>query len=119
MTEHNKYLPVPVPLQEARELDGQPVTELTIRPPTAQDVFTATAMTKTDMERDALLFANLTDTTADFIRGLSFFDYKRVEAGYGLFMLPIPAHLERRLSFLPAAPMAEVSESSATFPSPS
>jgi len=109
--EKKQYLPVPIPLQEAHDLDGQEKDQLTMRPPSAADVFAATAMTTSDMERDALLFANLTDTTAEFIKGLSFFDYKRVEAAYGLFMLPLPQHLESRLSFLPETPAAEASGS--------
>ncbi len=112
-----KYLPVPVSLQESHEFDGAKLDKLTMRPPQAQDVFNATAMTRNDMERDALLFANLTDTTPDFIKELAFFDYKRVEGAYGLFMLTIAQHLERRFSFCPEQLAAEPSTTSAGNPS--
>ncbi|AWL12801.1 hypothetical protein HMF8227_02349 [Saliniradius amylolyticus] len=111
-----KYLPITITLQVPTPLDGKEVEKLTMRPPMAADVFAADQASTSDMERDALLFANLTDTTAEFIKSLSFYDYKRVEQANDLFLLPIPVHLDRRSSLFPA-PEEAVSESSNDSPS--
>ena len=111
MSDEKKYLPIPIPLEESRDLDGQPVSKLTMRPPQATDLFAAERAGR-GPEGDLHLFANLTGTTVEFIQSLSVFDYKKVERAYGLFMLPIPLHLEKRSSFCPEPPAADPSTTS-------
>ncbi len=112
MTTEQKYIPIKIDLQEPATLDSKLINSLEMRPPKAGDVFAAQNLTANTAERDALLFGNLTDTTADFMKSLAFYDYKRVEAAYGLFMCPIKSHLEKQYSFCAKPPEVVALENS-------
>lgn len=114
-----KYLAISIALQVPAELDKKCIEKIEMRPPTAADVFLATSMTSSEAEKDALLFANLSDTTADFIKSLSFYDYKRIEDAFSLFMLPIAAHLGKRALWFPDNPEGETSTTLLESPSQS
>lgn len=98
---HNHYLPITITLQVPKALDGQLVKTLTMRPPICTDVLVATTQTQSEVSRDVLLFANLTDTTPEFIGSLEFYDYKRVEQANDCFLVPVQQHLERRSLYFP------------------
>ncbi len=100
-----KYIPIIIQLQESRELDGVMKTFITMRPPNANDAIIAQTTTANNVEADRLLFANLTDTTEDFIGSLSLYDYKMVEKANDCFLLPIPIHLGRCASLYPEQPV--------------
>lgn len=111
MTNKQQYQPIKVTLQVPKELDGKLVESVTMRPPKAADVIAAHTSTNNDIGRDVLLFANLTDTTPEFIGAMEFYDYKLLEQANDCFLVPVSAHLERRSSYF-ANPVPEQSQSS-------
>ena len=98
-----RYLPITVELQVPKEMDKQRVSEITLRPPTTNDVILSQKSAANEADQDVLLFANLSDTTEDLIRSLEFYDYKRVEKAFNCFLLPIAEHCARRASLFPQA----------------
>ncbi|MCW7553643.1 phage tail assembly protein [Endozoicomonas gorgoniicola] len=101
-----KYQPIPIPLESPRDLDGKPVSELTMRPPTTSDVVVAQSKADNPIQKDVLLYANLTDTSENFIQSLAFYDFKQVEKAFDAFMCPVSKHVDRRALFLPK-PLAD------------
>ena len=70
------YQPIKISLQVPKELDGSPQANLTMRPPETNDVILAQKQSRIivegnmlddNAEHEAHLFANLTNTTRDFI----------------------------------------------------
>jgi len=105
------YLPISIALQVAKALDGTERKNLTMRPPTTTDVVTAQRTYGNTIEKDVLLYANLTDTTEAFILSLEFYDFKQVEAAFNCFLFPVSVHADKRVLLSPKVPEAAPSES--------
>ncbi|HAS6270572.1 TPA: phage tail assembly protein [Vibrio vulnificus] len=128
----NKYLPINIVLQVAKEFDGKALTQLTMRPPTTNDVILSQhhatrvladgSSHMNEAEAEMHLFAALTGTTREFIGQLEYYDYTQLGKGYDCFLLPLSQYAARCALLFPDSateshsPSLEVSasESSAT-----
>lgn len=111
-----RYLPIPITLQIPADLGGKPVTELTMRPPTTTDVIVAEQSTTTPYDKDVLLYANLTDTTEEFVKSLPYFDYLQLDKAFELFLLPLSEFLGQHALLLPKRQGEAASENLLTSP---
>ncbi|WP_422134961.1 phage tail assembly protein [Endozoicomonas sp. ALD040] len=103
------YQAISIQLEAPRELDNKPLSELTMRPPTTSDVVIAQSQAQNPIHKDVLLYANLTNTTEDFIQSLAFYDFKQLERAFDTFMCRVSEHVDRRALFLPKPSAATAS----------
>lgn len=114
------YQPIVITLQVAKDLDGSTQTKLTMRPPETNDVILAQKQGRTviqgewvddSAEHEAHLFANLTNTTRDFIGSLAQYDYLQLQKAYDCFLLPLPKYAARSALLFPSSAEASPSTS--------
>ena len=103
----SRYQSIPIRFEQSYVLDGKEVREIMMRPPTADDRINAQIEAKNAESADKLFFANLTNTTEEFLGELAFFDYKKVEAANNCFLVPLSIHFEQRALYLAAAAESE------------
>ncbi|EOW9266670.1 TPA: phage tail assembly protein [Vibrio cholerae] len=115
-----KYEPIKIRLEETRLFEGKELTHLTMRQPTANDVILSqhvvssiTNSSSQDAEQEAHLFANLTNTTREFIGSLSVYDYTNLAKAYECFFLPMPKFVAACALHFPSSPEEPHSETSA------
>lgn len=123
----NKYLPITITMQVAKDFEGKAMPSLTMRPPTTNDVIIAQQQATRvlpdgskyidEAESEAQLFANLTGTTREFIGALEFYDYSQLGKAYDCFLLPLPQYVGKCALLFPGS--AEASPSESSEPSPS
>lgn len=94
------YAPIPVKFEEPRDFDNKPLTAVTLRPPSTADVVNAQRVYGDTIQKDVLLYANLSGTTEDFINSLAFYDFKQVEAAFECFLFPLSVYADKRALFL-------------------
>ncbi len=89
--------PKTVELEYEYQLDGKPVSEMTLRPPKVKDSRLAAKGAPSNAPEDieVQLFANLTDSTFDFIMDLEQEDYGRLQEAYLDFL---PSQKRRLMS---------------------
>lgn len=115
-----KYQPIKIRLEEARTLDSHEITHVTMRQPTANDIILSQhavavigEQASQDAEQEAHLFANLTNTTRDFIGSLSVYDYTQLAKAYECFFLPMPKFVAACALHFPSSVEESPSENSA------
>lgn len=115
------YQPIKISLQVPKELDGSPQANLTMRPPETNDVILAQKQSRIiaegnlvddNAEHEAHLFANLTNTTREFIGSLAQYDYLQLQKAYDCFLLPIPQFAARSALLFPSSVEESPSKSS-------
>ncbi len=116
------YQPIKITLEVPQPLDGQQQTAVTMRPPTTNDVIHAQKqgriiiggeMHDDNAEHEAHLFANLTNTTREFIGSLAQYDYLRLQKAYDCFLLPTQQYVAKSALLFPSSAEASPSKSSA------
>lgn len=115
------YQPIKIALQVPQKLDGQEQTVLTMRPPTTNDVILAQKNSRfvhngevhdDNAEHEAHLFANLTNTTREFIGSLAQYDYLQLQKAYDCFLLPIQQYVAKSALLFPSSAVESPSKSS-------
>ncbi|EKO3963152.1 phage tail assembly protein [Vibrio fluvialis] len=115
------YQPIEITLQVPQKLDDQVKTSVTMRPPTANDVILAQKNSRLahngefyddNAEHEAHLFANLTNTTREFIGSLAQYDYLQLQKAYDCFLLPLPRHAAQSALLFPSSAAESHSKSS-------
>ncbi len=77
---------VEITLATPADIGGAKMAVLRLREPTVRDLEAAQKASGGDEAgHEVQLFANLLEVTADDVRNLKFRNYKRVQAGFGLF----------------------------------
>lgn len=115
------YQPIKISLQVPKELDSATQAILTMRPPETNDVILAQKQSRIivegnmlddNAEHEANLFANLTNTTREFIGSLAQYDYLQLQKAYDCFLLPIPQFAAKSALLFPSSAEASLSKSS-------
>ena len=86
MSKSPELNPTSLTLRHPVEVDGAPVTSLTIRPPRAGDSVDAQRQAPHESEVEIYLFASLCETKPDTIRALHMADYVRLQNAYQDFL---------------------------------
>lgn len=94
LDEHQTYGPITIKLEKPLEFDGQLVSTLTMRPPCANDVLNPQSQSADGPSADRLMYANLTDTSPEFIGQLSYYDYRQLDGAFRSYSMPVKKHLE-------------------------
>ncbi|WP_067519537.1 phage tail assembly protein [Endozoicomonas ascidiicola] len=105
------YQPIPIQFQVPKELGGELKKSVIMRPPTTEDVELAQLMAQSPVHKDILLYANLTETSEEFVRSLAFYDFRQLESAFDAFMCPVFDHVDKRALFLPKPLEATASKS--------
>ena len=86
MSQKNQPEPAAIDLYYEYEMDGAPVTRLTMRPPRVRDVRDAQRGGGSDAENELRLFANLCEAAPEFLADLHMRDYLAVREVYEAFL---------------------------------
>lgn len=85
MSQQKQPAPAAIDLHYEYEMDGAPVTRLTMRPPRVRDVRDAQRGGGAGAQLEIRLFANLCEVTEGFIEELHMRDYFAVQEAYEVF----------------------------------
>ena len=82
MSQKNQPEPAAIDLYYEYEMDGAPVTRLTMRPPRARDLRDAQRAAPAGHEMEVRLFSNLCEVTPELLLDLHIRDYFAVQEAY-------------------------------------
>lgn len=77
---------VVITLKKPIKVDGQKVETLTMREPTVLDQKLAQSNTKTNVDMETQLFANLCGIPSDVVNGMKLSNYNRLQIAYSSFL---------------------------------